>query len=97
MPRWSEERATNFTDEEVGKILAAAPEPFSTILALTAILGLRIGEILVLRVGDVDFTPKIVRARQSLDAVTRNVQAVKSQASSADVPMPLQLASRLPN
>lgn len=35
-----------FTDEEVGKILAAAaaPEPFGTILALAAVLGLRIGE-----------------------------------------------------
>jgi integrase len=87
----------SFTDEEVGKILAAAPEPFSTILALTAILGLRIGEVLALRVGDVDFTRKIVCVRQGLDAVTRNVQAVKSQASSADVPMPLQLAARLRN
>jgi hypothetical protein len=33
-----------FTDEEVGKILSAAPEPFGTILALTAVLGLRIGK-----------------------------------------------------
>jgi len=87
----------SFTDEEVGKILAAAPEPFSTILALTAILGLRIGEVLALRVSDVDFTRKIVRVRQSLDAATRNVQAVKSRASSADVPMPSQLAARLRN
>src|SRR5882762_3586972 len=31
----------------------------------------------------------------SLDAATRNVQAVKSQASSADVPMPSQLEARL--
>jgi integrase len=87
----------SFTDEEVGKILAAAPEPFSTILALTTILGLRIGEVLGLRVSDVDFTRKIVRVRQSLDAATRNVQAVKSRASSADVPMPSQLAARLRN
>src|SRR6266481_10012494 len=42
-----------FTDEEVGKILAAASEPFGTILAVTAILGLRIGEVLALRVSDV--------------------------------------------
>ncbi len=87
----------SFTDEEVGKILAAAPEPFSTILALTAILGLRIGEVLALRVSDIDFTRKIVRVRQSLDAATRNVQAVKSRASNADVPMPSQLAARLRN
>ena len=35
-----------FTDKEVGKILAAAPEPFGTILAVTAVLGLRVGEAL---------------------------------------------------
>ena len=40
----------SFTDAEVGKILSAASEPFGTILALTAVLGLRIGEVLALRV-----------------------------------------------
>src|SRR5216683_3266756 len=84
-----------FTDEEVGKILSAAPEPFGTILAVTAVLGLRIGEVLALRVSDVDLTRKIVRVRQSVDAATRIVQAVKSAASSADVPMPSQLEARL--
>ncbi len=84
-----------FTDEEVGKLLAAAPEPFGTILAVTSVLGLRIGEVLALRVSDVDFTRKIVRVRQSIDAATRKVQAVKSNASSADVPMPSQLEARL--
>jgi integrase len=85
----------HFTDEEVGKILLAAPEPFGTILAVTAVLGLRIGEVLALRVSDIDFVRKIVRVRQSVDAATRNVRAVKSQASSADVPMPSELAARL--
>lgn len=33
--------------------------------------------------------------RQSVDSATRTVQAVKSQASSADVPMPPQLEVRL--
>jgi integrase len=84
-----------FTDAEVGKILSVAPEPFGTILAVTAVLGLRIGEVLALRISDVDFTGKIVRVRQSLDAATRLPQAVKSQASSADVPMPTQLEVRL--
>jgi len=85
----------SFSDEEVGKILSAAPEPFGTILAVTAVLGLRIGEVLALRVSDVDLTRRIVRVRQSVDAATRIVQAVKSTASSADVPMPSQLEARL--
>src|SRR6266436_3173302 len=83
-----------FTDAEVGKILAAASEPFGTILAVTAILGLRIGEVLALRLSDLDFSRKIIRVRQSIDAATRLPQAVKSQASTADVPMPTQLEAR---
>ncbi len=79
----------------MGKILSAAPEPFGTILAVAAVLGLRIGEVLALRVSDVDLTRRIVRVRQSVDAATRTVQAVKSTASSADVPMPSQLEKRL--
>jgi integrase len=84
-----------FTDEEAGRILAAAAEPFGTILAVTAILGLRIGEVLALRVGDLDFDRKIVRIRQTVDAATRTIQAVKSRASSADLPMPSALEQRL--
>jgi integrase len=49
----------------------------------------------MLRVSDIDFAKKIIRVRQSLDAATRKPQYVKSEASSADVPMPSQLASRL--
>ena len=84
-----------FTDEEMQKMIARAPEPLSTILAVTAVLGLRIGETLALRISDVDFKHKIVRVRQSVDAATRDVQAVKSQASSADLPLPSQLEARL--
>ena len=36
-----------------------------------------------------------MRVRQSVDAATRNVQAVKSDASSADLPLPSQLEARL--
>jgi len=84
-----------FTDAEMRRIVAAAPEPFSTILAVTAVLGLRIGETLALRISDVDFTKRVVRVRQSLDAATRTIAGVKSKASSADLPMPTQLETRL--
>jgi integrase len=84
-----------FSDDEMQKMIANAPEPLSTILAVTAVLGLRIGETLALRVSDVDFKRKIIRVRQSVDAATRDVQAVKSQASSADLPLPSQLEVRL--
>jgi hypothetical protein len=67
----------SFTDAEVGKILAAAPEPYGTIFAVTSVLGLRVGEVLALRLSDVDFIRKIIRVRQSVDAATRTIQAVK--------------------
>ena len=85
----------SFTDEEVGKILKVAREPYGTIYAITSDLGLRIGETLALRISDVDFSRKIIRIRQSVDAATRTVQGVKSKASSADLPLSPGTESRL--
>jgi len=85
----------SFTDDEVRKIVANSPEPLGTIVAVTAVLGLRIGETLALRKSDVDFAKHIIRIRQSVDAATRTVGAVKSKASSADLPMSKELEVRL--
>jgi integrase len=87
----------SFTVEEAGRIVAAAPEPFATIWALVAMLGLRISEVLALRDADLDFGCGVIRVRQSLDRATRKIQACKSVASAADVPMPPQLEERLRN
>lgn len=84
-----------FTDEEVQKIITNSPEPLGTIVAVTAVLGLRIGETLALRRSDVDFAKHVIRIRQSVDAATRTVGAVKSKASSADLPMSNELEARL--
>jgi integrase len=84
-----------FTDDEMRKMITAAPEPLSTILAVTAVLGLRIGETLALRRSDVDFAKHVIRIRQSVDAATRTIGGVKSKASSADLPMPKELEARL--
>jgi len=65
-------------DEETCRVIKAAPEPFSTILALAAVLGLRIGETLGLRMADIDFAKKLIRVRQSVDSATRTC---RSQAS----------------
>jgi integrase len=74
---------------------AGASEPLSTIVAITAVLGLRVGETLALRRSDVDFAKHLIRIRQSVDAATRTVGAVKSKASSADLPMSRELEARL--
>src|SRR6202022_4198690 len=57
----------SFTDAEVGKILSAASEPFGTILAVTAVLGLRIGEVLAVRVKRMDLIRRVYRVRQRRD------------------------------
>jgi integrase len=80
-----------YTDEEVRRMIQAAPEPFKTILAITAVLGLRIGETLGLRWCDVDFKTRIIRIRQSIDSASRTIVGVKSKASSADMPMSAEL------
>ncbi len=85
----------SFMDEELQRVIANAPEPLSTIVAVTAVLGLRIGETLGLRVLDVDFARHVIRVRQSVDAATRTVTGVKSKASSADLPMSKELEARL--
>ena len=87
----------SFTASEAGRIIAAAKEPFSTMWAVVFMLGLRIGEGIALRVCDLDFQHKIIRVRQSVDSATRKVKACKSQTSSADLPMPTQLETRLRN
>ena len=79
----------------VRRMIQAAAEPFATILALTAVLRLRIGETLGLRVSDVDFTKRIIRVRQSVDSASRTLGSVKSRASSADLPMSAELEARL--
>jgi integrase len=85
----------SFADDEMQKMITAAPEPLSTILAVTAVLGLRIGETLALRRSDVDFAKHVIRIRQSVDAATRTIGGVKSKASSADLPMSRELGTRL--
>jgi integrase len=84
-----------FTDDEVRAIITNASEPLSTIIAVTAVLGLRIGEALALRRSDVDFAKHVIRIRQSVDAATRTISGVKSKASSADLPMSKELEVRL--
>ncbi len=84
-----------FTDDEVRTIITSASEPLSTIVAITAVLGLRVGETLALRRSDVDFAKHLIHIRQSVDAATRTVGAVKSKASSADLPMSKELEVRL--
>jgi integrase len=96
LPNGGINREVRFFDaEQVGKIVATAKEPYSTMFAVLGMTGLRAGEMLGLKVSDLDFTRKVIHVRRSIDSRTRQEQTPKSRGSASDVPMPGALEKRL--
>ncbi len=85
----------SFTAEEAGLIIKAADEPYATIWAMYAMLGIRSGEGLALTLDALDFDRKVIHIRQSLDEDTRKIISTKTKSSANTVPMPLALENRL--
>ncbi len=82
-----------FTAEQVRQIIALAPEPFGTMFAIAAMTGIRAGELLGLKVDDLDFERRLIFIRRSVHR--GHVQSVKSKASRKPLPMPEVLAGIL--
>jgi integrase len=82
-----------FTVEEVGKIIAAAREPYKTMFWLLAMTGMRAGEMLGLQWQDVDFEKGLLNIRRS--AWYGRVQTTKTKKSEAIIPIPMLLAETL--
>ena len=80
---------------QVGQIITSAKEPFATMFALLGMTGLRAGEMLGLKVADLDFNHKVIHIRRSVDSRTKKEQSTKSKGSTSDVPMPPALEKRL--
>lgn len=98
LPRKSVGRAVrSFDAEQAGKIIAHSKEPYTTMFAVFAMTGLRTSEVRGLQVADLDFVRKLIHVRRSVDSRTGKVQPTKSQASTAAVPMPVELEKRLQN
>lgn len=96
LPRHSEKKEERFfTAEQARRIVEASEEPYSTLWAVLSVTGARVGEILGLKTGDLDFEKHLIRIRRTLDHATQTMQAPKSKASSADVPLPEVLEKRL--
>jgi integrase len=96
LPNSGVNREVRFFDaEQVGKIVAASKEPYSTMFAVLGMTGLRAGEMLGLKVSDLDFTRNVIHVRRSIDSRTKKEQTPKSRGSASDVPMPRALAKRL--
>jgi integrase len=82
-----------FTLEEVGKIIAAAREPYKTMFLLLAMTGMRAGEMLGLQWQDIDFDRGLLNMRRS--AWYGRAQSVKNKTSEGVVPLPQVLANAL--
>jgi integrase len=78
-----------FTMEEAQRIIAGADEPLRTIFWMAAETGLRAGELLGLRVADINFERKVVEVRQSVWRGTvqtpKNTNAIRSVAISGEL------------
>jgi integrase len=77
----------------MARIISASDEPLGTICFVLGSTGMRIGEVLALRIEDLDFQRKLIHIRHSVFAGTLGTP--KSEASTASLPMPLNLAVRL--
>lgn len=96
LPRAEAGREVRFLDAaQVGQIISSAKEPFATMFALLGMTGLRAGEMLGLKVADLDFNRKVIHIRRSVDSRTKKEQSTKSKGSASDVPIPPALEKRL--
>ena len=88
-----EAEARFFTVEQLGKILAAAREPYKMMFTVLAMTGMRAGEMLGLQWGDIDFENRCIHIRRS--AWHGHTQTTKNKSSEATIPLPAALAVSL--
>jgi integrase len=72
-PRFSRQERPVLNPNEIGRLLAAAPPRFRTLLATAALSGLRQGELLGLHWRDVDFDNQLIHVRTALNRKRRDV------------------------
>jgi integrase len=65
LPQDTSKEPRCFTFENMQKIASSADEPLATICFLLCVTGMRIGEVLALRVEDLDFRRKLVKVKHS--------------------------------
>jgi integrase len=84
-----------FRPDEAAKIVAEAKEPYKTIFALAWSTGLRAGELLGLRVSDLDFQLMLILPRKQADDSTRKLRELKTRKSNSAVAMTQETAALL--
>ena len=89
LPPKTVRKARCYTLEDMQKIVCSCDEPLSTICFILSVSGMRIGEVLALRVEDLDFRRKLLNVRCFTYA--GQIGTPKSTARIADLPMPAAL------
>jgi integrase len=82
-----------FTADEVRRILEIAKEPWRTMFAIAALLGLRAGEVLGLRTEDIDLPARTLNITQT--AWYGQIQTTKTKESENTLPIPDALGELL--
>jgi integrase len=94
LPRAKRERVVPLTVAEVQRLADAMPPRCRAIVVAQAGLGFRLGELLALRVQDVDFLHRTVRVEEQLSLAGTRVP-VKTPSSRRTVPLPSVVADTL--
>lgn len=95
LPRYEQERIVPLTVDQVRALAAAVPPRHYAMVITQAGLGLRIGELLALRVGDVDFLGRAVRVVDQIDKRTRERVPPKTPMSRRTIPLPTLVSEAL--
>lgn len=88
LPRVERERIVPLTIEQVGTVVDEIGDRYRAMIVAQAGLGLRIGELLALRVEDVDFLRRTVRVQDQIDRSTRERVPPKTPRSRRTIPLP---------
>ena len=87
--------APSFTPDQLKRIFAIAEEPWRTMFCILTLDGLRAGELLGLKWGDIDFDRSSLHIRRT--AWYGKIQTAKSEASETVLPIPSSLLTMLKN
>lgn len=88
LPRVERERIVPLTVDQVRDLAVVMRERYRAMVITQAGLGLRLGELLALRVEDISFLGRTVRAEDQIDKETRERVPPKTARSRRTVPLP---------
>jgi integrase len=95
LPRYERERVVPLTVAQVQALAGAMPDRYRAMVVTQAGLGLRMGELLALRVEDVDFLRRTVRIEWQYTAKAKERSEPKTPRSRRTVPLPQVVAETL--